>query len=228
MVDGALFDFNGTMIFDAEVVRASWEPLLVELMGRAPTDEEFREHIQGVTFEASMAYFAGQVPAGRAVRAVSPDEEDALYRQLVASRPDVLCLAPGLPELLDRLAGLGVALNIATSAPAENVDLFFERLPLARWFDRQRVACARPGMRGKPAPDIYLEAARRVGVDARRCAVFEDAPMGIEAGRRAGSPCVVGVASWMDPGRLGALPGLSAVVRDYRDTEELARLLASA
>lgn len=52
---------------------------------------------------------------------------------------------------------------------------------------------------GKPAPDCYIEAARRLGKDVTQCAVFEDAPAGVEAGRAAGSPVVVITATHAHP-----------------------------
>lgn len=228
MVGGVLFDFNGTMIFDAPVVRQAWEEFLEPLIGRLPTEEEFRQHIQGVTNTATMSYFATQVPAERrdAWAALDPDGADVVYRRLIASSP-ACRLVDGLPELLDELARRGVPVNIATSAPVANVDLFFERLPLARWFDRGRVALADGSMPGKPAPDVYLLAARDVGVDAARCAVFEDAPNGLEAARRAGSPCVVALTSTLSPDEALALPGTAAAIADYRDLDGIMALLES-
>ena len=55
--------------------------------------------------------------------------------------------------------------------------------------------------RGKPAPDVFLEVARRLGAKAERCVVFEDAPAGVEAGRAAGMK-VVGVTTTHPGGHL--------------------------
>ncbi len=73
------------------------------------------------------------------------------------------------------------------------------------------------GLPGKPQPDIFLEAARRIGVPPGRCIVFEDAPFGIEAARRAGMHAVA-VCTTHTPAELAG-PHVIAAVRDY---EELA------
>ena len=63
-----------------------------------------------------------------------------------------------------------------------------------RWFDPRRIVYDDGTFSGKPAPDIYLRAAERIGLSPSRCIVAEDAPVGIEAARRAGMS-VIGVAT---------------------------------
>jgi HAD superfamily hydrolase (TIGR01509 family) len=97
---------------------------------------------------------------------------------------------PGAYELVDQLAGRGLPLAIATSSRASAVQEKVRKHP--RIVDR--VAAVVPGddpavRRGKPAPDIYREAARRLGVAPELCLVFEDALSGCRAGKAAG--CVV-------------------------------------
>jgi beta-phosphoglucomutase-like phosphatase (HAD superfamily) len=80
----------------------------------------------------------------------------------------------------------------------------------------QAVVGGDEGLPGKPEPAIFLEAARRLGVPAAECIVFEDAPLGIEAARRAGMRAVA-VCTTHGPGELGG----SHVVAHVRDYEEL-------
>jgi beta-phosphoglucomutase-like phosphatase (HAD superfamily) len=82
----------------------------------------------------------------------------------------------------------GMKLAICTASTPENMALAFERFGLDAHVDT--VVSPADGLRGKPHPDIFLEAARRLGVPAADCIVFEDAPLGIEAARRAGMPAV--------------------------------------
>jgi beta-phosphoglucomutase-like phosphatase (HAD superfamily) len=78
---------------------------------------------------------------------------------------------------------------------------------------------ARPELRSKPHPALFLTAARRLGVPAERAAVAEDAPAGIEAGRRGGFAPVAGADSTVGPDSRARLvrPGADIVIRDLED-----------
>jgi beta-phosphoglucomutase len=77
---------------------------------------------------------------------------------------------------------------VCTAAPPENIAVAFERFGMSGWVDT--VTSPADGLRGKPHPDIFLAAAERLGVSPAACLVFEDAPLGIEAARRAGMAAV--------------------------------------
>ena len=79
---------------------------------------------------------------------------------------------------------IGIPMALATSAPKPNVVHTLAELDLASAFPV--IVRGDEVARGKPAPDVFIEAARRLGVDPADCLVFEDAPMGIEAAKAAG------------------------------------------
>lgn len=108
-------------------------------------------------------------------------EKEGLYRELSRGR-----LAPmkGLHQLIERLKEDGVATALATSAPRLNVEHTLAELDLTDAFPI--IVRGDEVARGKPAPDVFFEAARRLGVDPADCLVFEDAPAGIEAAQAAG------------------------------------------
>jgi beta-phosphoglucomutase-like phosphatase (HAD superfamily) len=72
------------------------------------------------------------------------------------------------------------------------------------------------GLRGKPHPDIFLEAAKRLGVDPAECLVFEDAPLGVEAARRAGMKAVA-LTTTMGADAFAGFDNVVAVVPDLLD-----------
>jgi HAD superfamily hydrolase (TIGR01509 family) len=96
---------------------------------------------------------------------------------------------PGAPELLDYLAGRGLPLAIATSSRAATVDRHLGLAGLRRHF--AAVATRYDVARGKPHPDVYLEAARRLGVAPQRCIAFEDSPIGLSAAHAAGTMAIM-------------------------------------
>ena len=101
---------------------------------------------------------------------------------------------------------------VCTAAPPANIALAFERFGLAQWVET--VACPADGLRGKPHPDIFEAAAQRLGVAAPQCLVFEDAPLGLEAARRAGMDAIA-LTTTLDATAFSDFPNRIATVRDF-------------
>jgi beta-phosphoglucomutase len=108
-------------------------------------------------------------------------EKEGLYRELSKGRLQPL---KGLHTLIARLNEAAIPMALATSAPQLNVAHTLAELGLADAFSI--IVRGDEVARGKPAPDVFIEAARRLGVAPADCLVFEDAPMGIEAAHAAG------------------------------------------
>lgn len=96
---------------------------------------------------------------------------------------------------------------------------------MARWFSLDTIVYNDCSFPSKPAPDIFERAMDRIGLPARDCAVFEDAPAGLEAARRAKAGRIVAVAAEFDPAFLADLPGVDHVIIDYRDAADLYDLI---
>jgi HAD superfamily hydrolase (TIGR01509 family) len=123
--------------------------------------------------------------------------KEELYREVVKDwgiEP-----LPGVRRWLERLQEGGIACGIGSSTEDKNVKLGLEILGLGMFF--KTAVTAEHVKRGKPAPDVFLEVARRLGARPERCVVFEDAPAGVEAGRAAGMK-VVGVTTTHPGGHL--------------------------
>lgn len=223
-LEAALFDFNGTMIFDSDLQVRAWKAFLGNRIGRDVTSDEFMAHVHGQNSEHSMRHFLGRLDDAEVARL--EEEKEVIARQMYLDDPTGFHLAAGLPELLDALATRGVALNIGTAAAAGNVRFYFDHLDLGRWFDISRVAFNDRSFPGKPAPDIYLHAAANVGAEVTRSAVFEDALAGLEAARRAGAAEIVGLASSLDADELMAVPGVTRAIADYTDAVDLLDMFA--
>jgi len=115
----------------------------------------------------------------------SPETINAeVVRRMLARYEIELPVVPGAGEAVRRLADDGYRLAVASSSNRELIDAVLRRLELAALFEAT-VSSEEVG-RGKPAPDVYLEAARRLDVPASRCAAVEDSASGIRAAREAG------------------------------------------
>jgi HAD superfamily hydrolase (TIGR01509 family) len=113
------------------------------------------------------------------------DWKEQRYRELVQERVE---LAPGAEVLLKDLKRHGFRLAIGSSAPPENLDIFWRRLALADYFDAR--VTKEETTESKPSPQTFLKAAGKLGLPPARCAVVEDAVPGVQAARAAGMPVV--------------------------------------
>ena len=136
--------------------------------------------------------------------------KEELYREVV--RDWGIEPLPWVRPWLAQLAEAGIPCGIGSSTESKNVQLGLEKLGLARFF--QTAVTAEHVQKGKPAPDVFLEVARRLGVEPSRCVVFEDAPAGVEAARAAGMK-VVGVTTTHPGGHL------DGVLREVGRLDEL-------
>ena len=110
-------------------------------------------------------------------RAREPPEEinAEVVRRLLARYHESLPLVPGAVEAVERLAAKW-PLGLASSSNREVIDAVLELAGIARCF--RATVSSEEVARGKPAPDVYLEAARRLGVEATGCAAVEDSRTG--------------------------------------------------
>ena len=111
--------------------------------------------------------------------------KEKYYRDMVK---DQLKPLPGVIELIKELHDLKFKLAVGSSGPSENVELLLTSLKIKKYFNA--VITAAEIKRGKPEPDVFLEAAKRVKVKQSQCVVIEDAPVGIESAKRAGMKCI--------------------------------------
>lgn len=118
------------------------------------------------------------------VEAIANEKEEN-YRQRVTGNIKAL---PGAIMLIKTLKERGVKLAVASSAPPENIRLILSGLGIEGQFDA--VVWGREVSEGKPSPQAFLLAAKRLGIQPRDCAVIEDAVAGVSAAKRAGMKCV--------------------------------------
>lgn len=157
--------------------------------------------------------FPAATPAERVAMA---DEKERLYREFAATR---LALVDGAASFVERSRAAGARLAVCTAATPENMALAFARFPIRDWVET--VVSPADGLRGKPHPDIFLEAARRLGLPPAHCLVFEDAPLGVEAARRAGMKAVALTTTLPAPAFAG-YPNLITSAADFRALDPLA------
>ena len=172
-----MFDYDG-LIVDSERVEAELIIEAIAEMGVTVTFEDFG-HLFGTVDADDVWEELVQEWCGRTVA-----ELDAVIGPRTTALKDNLELLPGVRELLDLARDRGIRVGIGTGNTQENLE---RRLGRNGVFDRFDVIVTRSEVeRGKPYPDIYLEVARRLGVEPEECLVLEDSVPGCEAAIAAG------------------------------------------
>ncbi|MCF0106095.1 MAG: HAD family phosphatase [Holdemanella sp.] len=222
MTKALLFDFNGTLIFDAHIVDKGWKILLEPLIHRSITQKELDEVAHGTNASSCLEYFLGK----ENVTEELIDEIDVIYRKNAKEefKKGNYHLAPGAEQFLNVLKEKQIPMTIATSSPILNIDLYFELFHLDRWFDRDRLMYNDGSFPGKPSPYIYLEAAKKLECDIHECIVMEDAIAGIQSGKNADAKKVIAITEFNNDETL-LEAGADVVIHDYLDIENLLKEL---
>ena len=201
-----IFDIDGTIIDSMRFHERSWDVFLTR-RGVPTVGEDFFRRTAGRTgVEVMRELFASlsEADAHAFVR-----EKEAIYRELF--RPEFREIA-GFKAFAHAARAVGVRLACATAGDPDNIAFALGGLAMDDFFDA--AVGAHDVARGKPEPDLFLLAAARMGVPPADCLVFEDAPLGIEAARRAGMRAVA-IASTIPADELGAAPHVIARARDF-------------
>jgi HAD superfamily hydrolase (TIGR01509 family) len=174
----AIFDCDGTLVDSEPLARVAWERSLAP-HGYEIDDVEYAGLI-GRPYAQVHGFFADRIPGLEPIDAFWDGYSGRLF-ELIDS--ELVPFDDALETVRD-LAARGVAVAVASSSPRARLDRTLARAGLADTF---AVSVAGDEIEhGKPAPDMFLAAAERLGVDPARCVVIEDSAPGIAAGRAAG------------------------------------------
>jgi HAD superfamily hydrolase (TIGR01509 family) len=207
MTEAVVFDLDGVLLQSEEVWDAVRERYVREAGGRY--DEEVQRAMMGMSAPEWSRYLHEE--AG--VREDREDiNRDVVERMLDAYRRE-LPLLPGAVEAVRRTAE-SLPLALASSSNREIFEAVLNLAGIADCFSA--TVSSEEVARGKPAPDVYLEAARRLGAEPERCAAVEDSHAGIRSAKSAGMR-VVAIPNASYPPDDEALELADAVVRSLDD-----------
>lgn len=202
----AIFDLDGVLVLSARLHERSWRRL-AENHGYPPPPVPNIGSL-GVKTEAVISEMLGWTSDPREVRRLTVEKE-MIFREMI--RESGIESVPGAVEFVRALHGRKIPLGVGSSAPRENIEVCLAALELREAFSV--VVSGSEVARGKPAPDIFLTVAERLGAEPSRCVVFEDAPAGVAAARAAGMR-VVGLLTAHPP---SALVAADRYARDFTE-----------
>ena len=182
-VKAVIFDMDGVLI-DSEPIHIRLERDLFVELGLEVSDEEHRGFL-GLSSRDMFTRLARRHGLTTPIDAMVQDER---RRYLAWLQDAPLPLVPGTDRLIRDLAAAGFVLAVASSAPREQIDLVLDR---SGWSGHIAVRVSGDDVdRGKPHPEIFLEAAMLLDRSPAECTVLEDSANGVAAARAAGMRCI--------------------------------------
>ena len=177
MIEAVVFDLDGVLLDSEEIWDRAREELARERGGR--WHDQAQRDMMGMSSTEWSRYMADVIGL--------PEPPEEINREVVRRLTELyreeLPAIPGAREAVERLAARW-PLGLASSSNRELIDLVLELLGVERLFTA--TVSSEEVARGKPAPDVYLEAARRLGVDPTTAAAIEDSHNGILSAKAAG------------------------------------------
>ncbi len=179
-----IFDMDGVIINSIPFHRRAWREFFTwheknftgRMRGKKFSNDYFNNHINGRRGAEVMHNLFGNAAVAEQTKHWD-DEREAYYRKTYA--PHIASLS-GLTTFLETARRAKIPMALATSAPPENVRFVLGKTKLRKYFSF--IIDASGITRGKPAPDMFLKAAKKLKTPPKKCVVFEDAILGVQAG----------------------------------------------
>jgi sugar-phosphatase len=209
-VDAIVFDMDGLLI-DSEPL---WRIAEIEALSAVgvPITEDDAVETTGLRTDEVVELWYARYPWPDPTK---KEMEARIITRLIALARERGRLMPGVRETLDAVSAAGYPLAIASSSTSEIIAAVLETLGIAAYF--QVTQSAEHESYGKPHPAVYIEAARRLGVEPWRCLAFEDSPNGVIAAKAARMRCIaVPDPTLKDDRRLRAADLILPSLADFR------------
>ncbi|NKQ28801.1 HAD family hydrolase [Streptomyces galbus] len=210
--DLVIFDNDGVLVDSEPLSNRHLAAYLTELGHPTTYEESIRDYM------GSAMHRIHDLVLERTGQRLPADFDDVFHARVFAAFERELKPVAGVVGVLERLRAEGVPYCVASSGSHERIRVGHRVTGLDQWFDEGRIFSSQDVGRGKPAPDLFLHAAREMGVAPERCIVVEDSPLGVQAAVAAGMD-VVGFTA-MTPAEK-----LAGAGRLFADMGELAPLL---
>ncbi|MFJ2241422.1 HAD family hydrolase [Streptomyces sp. NPDC087859] len=178
--DLVIFDNDGVLVDSEPISNRLLAGYLTELGHPTSYEDSIRDYM------GSAMHRIHDLIEERTGERLPEDFDDVFHGRVFAAFERELKPVAGAVGVLEKLAADGVAYCVASSGSHERIRVGHRTTGLDRWFEDARIFSSQDVGRGKPAPDLFLYAAERMGVAPERCVVVEDSPLGVRAAVAAG------------------------------------------
>ncbi|MGI5437009.1 HAD family hydrolase [Streptomyces shenzhenensis] len=178
--DLVVFDNDGVLVDSEPISNRLLAAYLTELGHPTSYEDSLRDYM------GAALHRVHDLVAERTGQRLPDDFDDVFHARVFAAFERELKPVSGAVGVLEKLAADGVPYCVASSGSHERIRVGHRTTGLDRWFEDSRIFSSQDVGRGKPAPDLFLYAAERMGVAPERCVVVEDSPLGVRAAVAAG------------------------------------------
>ncbi|GGW24891.1 hydrolase [Streptomyces alanosinicus] len=207
-----IFDNDGVLVDSEPISNRLLAAYLTELGHLTSYEDSIRDYM------GSAMHRIHDLVLERTGQRLPDDFDDVFHARVFAAFERELQPVAGVSGVLEKLAADGVPYCVASSGSHERIRIGHRTTGIDRWFAEDRIFSSEDVGRGKPAPDLFLHAAERMGVEPERCLVVEDSPLGVQAAVAAGM-AVYGFTAMTPAAKLARADEL------FRTMGELADLL---
>ncbi|MDQ0762971.1 HAD family hydrolase [Streptomyces canus] len=178
--DLVIFDNDGVLVDSEPISNRHLAAYLTELGHPTSYEDSIRDYM------GSAMHRIHDLVLEQTGRRLPEDFDDVFHARVFAAFERELQPVADVAGVLEKLAADGVPYCVASSGSHERIRVGHRATGLDRWFADERIFSSQDVGRGKPAPDLFLYAAERMGVEPGRCVVIEDSPLGVQAAVAAG------------------------------------------
>ena len=178
--DLIIFDNDGVLVDSEPISNRLLAAYLTELGHPTSYEDSIRDYM------GSAMHRIHELVLERTGQRLPGDFDDVFHARVFAAFERELRPVAGVADVLEKLAAGGVPYCVASSGSHARIRVGHRTTGLDRWFTEERIFSSEDVGRGKPAPDLFLHAAERMGVAPERCLVVEDSPLGVQAAVAAG------------------------------------------
>ncbi|ELS55339.1 HAD family hydrolase [Streptomyces viridochromogenes] len=212
--DLVIFDNDGVLVDSEPISNRLLAAYLTELGHPTTYEDSIRDYM------GSAMHRIHDLVRERTGQLLPEDFDDVFHARVFAAFERELKAVAGVVDVLEKLVGEEVPYCVASSGSHERIRVGHRTTGLERFFEDGRIFSSQDVGRGKPAPDLFLYAAERMGVAPERCVVVEDSPLGVRAAVAAGMD-VYGFTAMTPAAKL------AGATRLFADMGELVDLLMS-
>ncbi|MFF9622265.1 HAD family hydrolase [Streptomyces griseosporeus] len=205
-----IFDNDGVLVDSEPISNRHLAAYLTELGHPTTYEESIRDYMGSAMHRIHELVFE------RTGQRLPEDFDDVFHARVFSAFERELKPVAGVEDVLEKLAADGTPYCVASSGSHERIRVGHRATGLDQWFDEGRIFSSQDVGRGKPAPDLFLHAAERMGVAPERCVVVEDSPLGVQAAVAAGMD-VLGFTAMTPAERLAGASQLFGSMADLGD-----------
>ncbi|MBQ4343894.1 MAG: HAD family phosphatase [Erysipelotrichaceae bacterium] len=205
-ITGIVFDFNGTLVFDAYMHVLAWSEISRQLRNKEVTPEE--NHQMSGKNNAVILNMMKPELTDEENKALSLKKE-AIYREMILK--EQLPLVPGVKECFDLLKERNLPFTIASASIKENIDFFINHYHLDQWINPKHIRYDDGSYQNKI--QMFKDAAEAISSPIESTLIFEDSPTGIRCAYEAGFTRIIQIKKESDP----LIPSANFAIQDFTD-----------